>query len=149
MTFAIAVPFFILGTVLPSDTLISWSNSVGKQWPTFLIATAIVAMVAVVLSFGPRVIRRFMLILFVPALIGSVVTIFVFATTSHNDFVNQFNAFSAAHGSGITYNQVFTQAANAGCVAKSNSFGALVDAMPIAAFFFIGFTYSAPTSAAR
>jgi basic amino acid/polyamine antiporter, APA family len=143
VTFAIATPFFILSAVLPSGTLSSWSNSVSKQWPTFLIATAFVVVVAVVLMLGPRVIRRFMLIAFVPALIGSLITIVVFATTSHSDFVHHFNAFSAAHGTGVTYNQVFSQAAKEGFVNHSNTFGALIDAMPIAAFFFIGFTYSA------
>lgn len=143
VTFAVAAPFFLLGAILPSSTLTSWSTSVGRQWPTFLIASAIIAVVAIVLTLGPRTIRRFMLVLFVPAMIGSLVTVWVFATTSHADFIQHFNAFSAAYGSGITYDEVFAQAAKAGFVNKSDTFGALVDAMPIAAFFFIGFTYSA------
>jgi amino acid transporter len=143
VSFAVAVSFFILGANLDNHTLLSWSNSVADQWPTFLIASAMVLVVAIVLSLGPRVTRRFLNILFIPALIGSAVTVWVLATTSHSEFVSHFNSFMAKHGSGQTYDGVVSAAAHSGYVEKAHTFGALIDAMPIAAFFFIGFTYSA------
>jgi amino acid transporter len=143
VSFAIAVSFFILGAVLDSPTLTDWSTSVGEEWSVFLIATGIVVIVAIVLALGPRLIRRFLNVLFIPALVGSLVTVWVLATTSHDEFVNRFNAFVAEHGDGRTYEQLQAAAASAGWVNESHTFGALIDAMPIAAFFFIGFTYSA------
>jgi amino acid transporter len=142
VTFAVSVSFFILGTVMGDGTLVSWSNSVGHQWPTFLISSAIIGIVAIVLAMGPRLVRRFLNILFIPASIGSLVTIWVLATTSHKEFVAHFNSFMAKHGNGQTYDGVIQSASKAGYVDKAHTFSSLISAMPIAAFFFIGFTYS-------
>lgn len=143
VSFGIAVPFFLLGATLHNSTLLSWSDSVTQQWPTFLIATGMVVVVAVVLTLGPRLIRRFLNVLFVPALLGTLVTMYVLATTSHSEFVAQFNSFMAEHGGGRTYESVVPDAAAGGFIEQAHTLGALINAMPIAAFLFIGFTYSA------
>jgi len=96
----------------------------------------------VVLTLGPRVVKRILNILAIPAIIGSVVTLVVLATTSHAGFITRFDAFMARHGHGQTYHSIMQAAAKAGYIEKAHTFGALVSAMPIAAFFFIGFTYS-------
>lgn len=143
VTFAVGTAFYVLGAVLPSGTLGSWSNSIDKHWPTFLIATAMVLVVGVVLTLGPRVVKRILNVLAIPAIIGSLVTVVVLATTSRSGFVHRFNAFMAKHGHGQTYNGVLHAAAKAGYLNKAHTLSALVSAAPIAAFFFIGFTYSA------
>jgi basic amino acid/polyamine antiporter, APA family len=143
VTFAVSTAFFVLGAVLGSHTLVSWSASVGGKWPTFLIATGIVLVVGVVLTLGPRAVRRVLNLLFLPAVAGSLVTLVVLATTSHAEFVHRFNSFMAAHGHGQTYDGLLRAAAHSGYAEKAHTFGALIAAMPIAAFFFIGFTYSA------
>jgi amino acid transporter len=142
VTFAIGTAFFILGAVLPSGTLASWSSSIDQHWPTFLIASGLVLIVGVVLTLGPRVVKRILNVLAIPAIVGSIVTVVVLATTSHADFVHRFNAFMAKHGHGQTYAGVLRAATKAGYLDKAHTFSALVSAMPIAAFFFIGFTYS-------
>ena len=143
VSFAIAVSFFIIGATLENATILSWSDSVAQQWPTFLIATAMVMVVAVVLTLGPRLTRWFLNALFIPALLGSLVTMYVLATTSHSKFISQFNSFMAVYGGGRTYESVVAAAAADGFIEQAHTFGTLLDAMPIAAFFFIGFTYSA------
>ena len=143
VTFAIGTAFYVLGAVLPSGTLGSWSNSIGEHWPTFLIATGLILIVGVVLTLGPRVVKRILNVLAIPAIIGSLVTVVVLATTSRSGFEHRFNAFMAKHGHGQTYTGVLHAAVKAGYVDKAHTLSALVSAMPIAAFFFIGFTYSA------
>src|SRR6266508_182981 len=103
VTFSISVTFFILGTNLDSSSLIDAGTSVTRQWPTFLIATGIVIVVAAVLSLGPRVVRRFLNIMFIPAFVGMITTIIVLLSTSHDEFVSRFNVFMVDHGDGRTY----------------------------------------------
>jgi basic amino acid/polyamine antiporter, APA family len=142
VTFAISVSFYVLGANFGSQGLIDAGTSVSEKWPTFGIATAIVVIVALVLSLGPRMMRRFLNIMFIPAAIGTVITTLVLLFTSHGDFVTHFNAFMADHADGRTYDSIAGAAAKAGFTNEPNTFSALVSAMPIAAFFFIGFTYS-------
>jgi amino acid transporter len=142
VNFGIAVSFLTLGNVIDSSWLTTAGTNVGHEWPTFLIGTAMIIAVLGVLAMGPRVVRRVLNWLFVPAIIGSFVTLFVLLTTSKGEFVSKFNTFMAAHAHGQTYQGIMDSAHKAGYAHQASTLSALLLAIPIGYYIYIGFTYS-------
>ena len=142
VNFGIAVAFLTLGNVLDSAGLVTAGENVSGDWWTFALGTAMIVSVLVVLSMGPRVVRRVLNVLFVPAIIGSFVTLFVLLTTTRAEFVSRFNSFMADRADGQTYQSILAAADKAGFVEKASTVGALLLAIPIGYYIYIGFTYS-------
>ena len=84
------------------------------DWPVFLIGTGILLLVLLVLSLNTRVIRNIFMIGFIPALLGTFVTLGVLFTTSKEEFAAKFNAFMAERADGQTYQGLIDQASSAG-----------------------------------
>jgi basic amino acid/polyamine antiporter, APA family len=143
VNFGIAVAFLTLGNVLDAGGLVTAGEDVAKEWPTFLLGTAMIVSVAVILSLGPRVVRRFLNFLFIPAILGSFVTLIVLLTTSKSEFIERFNSFMADRADGQTYDSILAAADKAGYVDKASTLSALILAIPIGYYIYIGFTYSA------
>ena len=142
VNFGIAVAFLTLGNVLDSAGLVTAGENVSGDWWTFGLGTAMIVSVLVVLSMGPRVVRRVLNVLFVPAIIGSFVTLLVLLTTTRSEFVSRFNTFMADRADGQTYDSILAAADKAGFVEKASTVGALLLAVPIGYYLYIGFTYS-------
>ena len=142
VNFGIAIAFLTLGNVLDSSGLVTAGEDVAGEWPTFLLGTAMIVLVAVILSLGPRVVRRFLNVLFIPAMVGSVMTLVVLLFTTKAEFVSRFDAFMAERAGGETYDSIMTAAADAGYVNEPSTLSALILAIPIGYYIYIGFTYS-------
>ena len=142
VNFGISVAFLTLGNVLEAGGLVTAGEDVAKEWPTFLIGTVMIIAVLGVLCAGPRVVRRVLNVLFVPALIGSFITLIVLLTTSHDEFVSNFNSFMASQADGQTYDSILASARDAGFVIEPSTLGAILLAIPIGYYIYIGFTYS-------
>jgi basic amino acid/polyamine antiporter, APA family len=142
VNFGIAIAFLTLGNVLDSGGLVTAGEDVAEEWPTFLLGTAMIVLVAVILSLGPRVVRRFLNVLFIPAILGSVVTLIVLLVTAKDEFVTKFNDFMADRGGGETYQSILAAAEEAGYVNEPSTLSALILAIPIGYYIYIGFTYS-------
>jgi basic amino acid/polyamine antiporter, APA family len=142
VNFGIAVAFLTLGNVLDSAGLVTAGEDVGGDWWTFALGTAMIISVLVVLSMGPRVVRRVLNALFIPAILGSFVTLFVLLTTTREEFVSRFNSFMADRADGQTYDSILSAATDAGFAEKASTVGALLLAVPIGYYIYIGFTYS-------
>ena len=142
VNFGIAVAFLTLGNVLDSAGLVTAGENVSGDWWTFGLGTAMIVSVLVVLSMGPRVVRRVLNVLFIPAILGSFVTLFVLLTTTRAEFVSRFNTFMADRADGQTYDSILQAAGQAGFVEKASTVGALLLAVPIGYYIYIGFTYS-------
>jgi amino acid transporter len=142
VNFGISVAFLTLGNVLEASGLVTAGEDVAEQWPTFLIGTLMIVVVLGVLCAGPRVVRRVLNILFIPALLGSFVTLFVLLTTSHAEFVSNFDSFMATQADGQTYDSILASASDAGYVVEPSTLGAILLAIPIGYYIYIGFTYS-------
>src|SRR3990170_3403139 len=93
VNFGVAVSLATLGQATGNNTLVDWSESVSGDWPTFLIGIGLLVAVLAVLSLSTRVIRRIFLIGFIPALLGTFVTLVLFFTTTREEFIAKFNAF--------------------------------------------------------
>jgi basic amino acid/polyamine antiporter, APA family len=142
VNFGIAISFLTLGNVLDSSGLVTAGEDVsGKGW-TFILGTLMILAVLGVLAAGPRVVRRVLNWMFVPAIIGSFVTLIVLLTTSKAEFVSRFNSFMAAHAHGETYTGIMASAHKAGYIHEASTLGALLLAIPIGYYIYIGFTYS-------
>jgi APA family basic amino acid/polyamine antiporter len=142
VNFGIAIAFLTLGNVLDSGGLVTAGEDVAEEWPTFLLGTAMIVLVAVILSLGPRVARRFLNVLFIPAILGSVVTLIVLLVTTKDEFVTKFNDFMADRAGGETYQSILAAAEEAGYVNEPSTLSALILAIPIGYYIYIGFTYS-------
>jgi APA family basic amino acid/polyamine antiporter len=142
VNFGISVAFLTLGNVLEASGLVTAGEDVAGEWPTFLLGTLMIVAVLAVLSAGPRVVRRVLNVMFVPALLGSFVTLLVLLTTSHDEFVANFNAFMASQADGQTYDSILASARDAGFVVEPSTIGAILLAIPIGYYIYIGFTYS-------
>ncbi len=142
VNFGVAIAFLTLGNVLDSSGLVTAGEDVAKEWPTFLLGTAMILMVALILSLGPRMVRRFLNILFIPAMLGSFVTLIVLLVTTRDEFVTKFNDFMAERAGGETYSGILASAGDAGYVDKPSTLSALILAIPIGYYIYIGFTYS-------
>jgi APA family basic amino acid/polyamine antiporter len=142
INFGVAIAFLTLGNVLDASGLVTAGEDVAEEWPTFLLGTLIIVMVAVVLSLGPRVVRRFLNILFIPAIIGSFVTLIVLLVTSEAEFITNFNSFMDERAGGETYAGIIAAAERAGYVDEPSTLSALILAVPIGYYIYIGFTYS-------
>jgi basic amino acid/polyamine antiporter, APA family len=143
VNFGIAIAFATLGNATGNDTLIDWSTSVSGDWPVFLIGSGILVAVLLVLSLNTRVIRNIFLIGFIPAMLGTFVTLGVLFTTSKEEFVAKFNTFMAERADGQTYQGLIDQASNAGFSVGDATFTGALLALPIGYWIYIGFTYSA------
>jgi amino acid transporter len=143
VNFGIAIAFATVGNAIGNDTLINWSESVSGDWPVFLIGVGILILVLLVLSLNTRLIRNLFMIGFIPALLGTFVTLGVLFTTSKAEFVANFNRFMAERGDGQTYQGIIDKAASQGfSVGDATFWGALL-ALPLGYWIYIGFTYSA------
>ena len=143
VNFGIAIAFATLGNATGNETLVDWSTSVSGDWPTFLIGAGILVVVLAVLSLNTRLIRNLFLIGFIPALLGTFVTLGVLFTTSKEEFVAKFNAFMAERADGQTYQGIIDQASSGGFSAGDATFFGALLALPLGYWIYIGFTYSA------
>jgi len=143
VNFGIAIAFATLGHATGNETLIDWSVDVSGDWPVFLIGTGILITVLLVLSLNTRVIRNIFLVGFIPAMLGTFVTLGVLLTTSKDEFVAKFNTFMAERADGQTYQGLIDQASSAGFTAGDATFVGALLALPVGYWIYIGFTYSA------
>jgi basic amino acid/polyamine antiporter, APA family len=142
VNFGIAVAFLTLGNVLNSTGLVNAGTDVSGDGWTFILGTVMIIIVLGVLAAGPRVVRRVLNWMFVPAIIGSFVTLFVLLTTTKAEFVTRFNSFMADRADGQTYAGILASASKAGYVHQASTLGAILLAIPIGYYIYIGFTYS-------
>jgi basic amino acid/polyamine antiporter, APA family len=66
----------------------------------------------------------------------------VLLMTSREEFVANFNTFMADQADGQTYDSIMAAASDAGFVAEASTLGAILLAIPIGYYIYIGFTYS-------
>jgi basic amino acid/polyamine antiporter, APA family len=143
VNFGVAVALATLGQSTGNETLVSWSDSVSGDWPTFLIGVTLLAVVLGLLTLSDRALRLIFLVMFIPAMLGTLVTLIVLLMTTRDEFVSKFNAFMAERADGQTYQGLIDQAAAAGYTAGDATFIGALLAIPIGYWIYIGFTYSA------
>jgi APA family basic amino acid/polyamine antiporter len=143
VNFGLAVALATLGNATGNDRLVRWSESVSKDWPTFLIGLGLLAVTLGVLSLSTRILRWIFLIGIIPALLGTFITLGVLFTTSKEEFIRNFNSFMVERADGQTYQGIISAAHGAGFSAGDATFVGALLAIPLGYWIYIGFTYSA------
>ena len=144
VNYGLAVSFATLGHALGSESLLNAGVYIKEPWPSFILGTLLLISVVIVQLAGMRFLRRFLNLFFVIAMIGTVITLFVFLGTSREEFVTAFNSFmtSTAHLDNA-YDAMIQLAKDKGWTPTEQTLGAALLALPLGYWIYIGFTYSA------
>jgi APA family basic amino acid/polyamine antiporter len=144
INYALAVSLATLGYALDNKALLNAGIFIKQPWPSFIFGTLVLISVVLVLLAGMRFLRRFLNVFFIIATLGTLATLFVFLAADHNKFVSTFNAFMAS-STGIkgAYTHVIQLAKDNGWSPVPQTFGAVLLALPLGYWVYIGFTYSA------
>lgn len=144
VNYGLSVSLATVGYGIDSAGLVNAGAVVGGNVPTFIIGTVIIGTVVLVQLFGMRVLRRFLNVFFVVAVIGSVVTMVVFFASTRAQFVSNFNDFmESTTGMTNAYNGVIEMAREEGFSQPNTGFLNALLALPLGYWVYIGFTYSA------
>jgi len=142
--FAVSATFVTLGAIMNQ----SWLTDIGSaaataNW-TFLIGTFAIWISVAVFTLGTRAIRWFLWALFIPSMLGVLIGLAVFLTTSHETFVSLFNSYMSTYtGSPDSYNLILATAKEAGATFPVATIGATVGALPLGYWAYVGFSFSA------
>jgi APA family basic amino acid/polyamine antiporter len=143
VNYGLSVSFATLGHALGSQRLIDIGTSIQEPWPSFILGTLLLISVVFVLLRGMRFLRRFLNLLFIVAMIGTIITFFVFVASSREEFVAAFNSFMASTANlENAYDAVIQLAQQEGWSPVEQTFGAVLLALPLGYWIYIGFTYS-------
>mgnify|MGYP005844072265 CR=1 FL=1 len=143
INYALAVSLSTLGYALNNQGLLNAGLFISEPWPSFIFGTVVLIVVVLVQLAGMRFLRRFLNFFFFFAVLGTLVTLGIFLATSHEAFVQKFNEFMASTVNlQEAYNAVIQLARENGWSPTPQSFGAVLLALPLGYWVYIGFTYS-------
>lgn len=143
INYALAVSFTTLGYAMNSEGLVNAGLFISEPWPSFIFGTIVLIVVVLVQLAGMRFLRRFLNFFFIIATLGTLVTLGIFLASNHDAFVQQFNEFMASTVNvQDAYNTVIQLARDNGWGTVPQSFGAVLLALPLGYWVYIGFTYS-------
>lgn len=144
VNYALAVSFATLGHALGNEGLLNAGVFIQEPWPSFIFGTVVLISVVLVQLAGMRFLRRFLNLFFVIATIGTLITLYLFLASSREEFVAAFNTFMASAGNlENAYDAMIDLAKNNGWTPTEQTFGAVLLALPLGYWVYIGFTYSA------
>jgi amino acid transporter len=128
-----------VGRITANSSIVSFGQQVQSGWLAFIISTIFV-LISVGLSLGPKRITRLAIkILFLCGMLVYVAPLIAFATTSHVQYVELFNAFGSKYY-GTTYQGIIDLAKSKGWTPYSYSLQNTVLALPVGLLGFFGFT---------
>jgi APA family basic amino acid/polyamine antiporter len=90
----IAPTLAIIGTLGGYSSWVNASVTVAGTWWTFIIGSLVIILSGAVAVLGTRLAGRIMTILYLVALVGSVVTLLILVFTSRSSFISNLNSFS-------------------------------------------------------
>ncbi len=133
-----------VGYSLSNKSLISLGIKVSSPLTLWVIGTILLGTVLFVTLSGMRTLKRFLNILFFVALIGTLAMMYVFLTTSHEEFIKAFNEFMGDNANlKDAYNEIIKMGTAKGlAVGTPTDFWSALLALPVGYWVFIGFTYS-------
>jgi APA family basic amino acid/polyamine antiporter len=144
VSYGISASFATLGAIMN----VPWLTEIGSAAATpnwiFMIGTFAIWISVVIFVLGAKVIRWFMLGIFIPAMLGIFAALALFLTTSHQAFVSMFNEFMRTYtNSPNSYDLILNTAKEAGGSFPAVSLAASVTALPLGYWAYVGFANSA------
>lgn len=143
INYGLAIAAITLGYGFGSDGLVNLGLFMYQPWPSFILGTLVIITVAIINLAGMRFLRRFLNIFFIVAMLGTLVTLFVFLATTPSEFTASFDSFmSSSVGLDNAYDAVIQLARDNGWQSVPQSFSRAFLALPLGYWVFIGFTYT-------
>ncbi|HXV24939.1 MAG TPA: APC family permease [Alphaproteobacteria bacterium] len=143
VNYGLAVSFATLGYALGSESLLNAGTFIQEPWPSFILGTLLLISVVVVQLLGMRFLRRFLNLFFIVAMIGTIITFLVFIGSNREEFTAAFNTFMSSTAQlENAYDAMIQLARDNGWSPTEQSFGAVLLALPLGYWIYIGFTYS-------
>lgn len=132
------------GYATGNQTFIQLGSRVAEPKMIWFIGSLLLLSVLIISVAGLRTLKRFLKVLFIVALAGTFVTLLVFLTTSHEQFVAAFNDFMVRNAQlPDAYNAIILLGKENGLVTGvPTSFWQSILALPVGYWVYIGFTYS-------
>lgn len=141
--YALSVSLTTLGYATGNKGLLDAGLYIAKPGPLFIFGTIVLIIVVLVQLAGMRFLRRFLNFFFFIATLGTLVTLGVFLASSHEAFVQRFNEFMASTANmQNAYDAVIALARSNGWQPVPQTLGAVLLALPLGYWVYIGFTYS-------
>jgi amino acid transporter len=143
LSFAVSSIFAMYGLILNSAYMTNLGNFFGGAVGTLELSVLFTVIVAIFTIFGSKLIKGFLYVTWIFAIVGMVVMWYILATTSNSTFVGNWNTLIAGANSSYTYSALqSTAASKAGFPGISAGFGAIVTALPFAFLFLFGGNYA-------
>lgn len=143
IAWAVAPTLAVLGLNTGSATITGLSEALATPLWTLIVSIAVLAIIALVLLLGSKVLRTVLRVLFVIGSLGMLATMVMLIATPHESFVNAFNSYLASYNNNPdTYNLVFQQAKDNGWAPSAFSWAAVLMALPYGYWMFEAFQYS-------
>jgi basic amino acid/polyamine antiporter, APA family len=131
--------FVTLGYGWGIHSLVAFASVFSSSYVDFFCALLVMAFGILITSFGARVYSRTMIILAGIVGLGTLISLFIVATTSNLQFQNAFNHYG---GVGATYSGIISQAQSTGWTYTPVTTGVTLLAVPFGVLLFNGFNYS-------
>jgi APA family basic amino acid/polyamine antiporter len=135
----LSTQFGILGALTNNPALTQLGTRMSDPTVSFIVASIILAVMAVITAVGIRAVRLTFYILFAIMIVGVVAIMALFAVTPNSAFAAAFDTYSA--GLGTTYQGLIDTAKGAGWVPTYNPIPAAIAALPVTLLMYGGFTY--------
>jgi amino acid transporter len=143
LSFAVSSIFATYGLLLNSAYLTNLGNFFGGALGTLELSVLFTLLVAAFTIFGSKLIKGFLYVTWIFAIVGMIIMWYILATTSNATFVNNWNALIASGNANYTYAALqTTAAAKASFPGYGLGFGAIVTALPFAFLFLFGGNYA-------
>jgi basic amino acid/polyamine antiporter, APA family len=132
------------GYSVGSRYLIELGTKVSSPIATWCIGTILLVSVLLISIAGLKVLKRFLNLLFVVALAGTLAMILVLLFSSHEELISAFNKFMLTNGKIDTaYDYIIALGKEKGLITgQPTNFLSSLLALPVGYWVFIGFTYS-------
>ena len=141
--YALSSALLTLGYQMANTGLVNVGTLIATPSYTFAVGTAVMAVVLVILLLPTKWVRRILTYGMVIAAIGSFVTLVIFLSFNHQQFVQIFNAFMLKTVNlPDAYDSVIATATTQGYTVPPPSLIATILSIPIGYWVYIGFTYS-------
>jgi len=142
--FGFAATFASLGTIMNLPWMVSLGTLVATPNWVFGLGTLFILISIVIFVVGPKAVRTFLWVTFVPAMLGTIASLAVFLSTSHEAFVSTFNnAMQPYTNSANSYQFILNAAKGAGANFPAMAIMPTLMALPLGYWAFVGFANSA------
>ena len=143
VNYAASAAFATLGLLLNNQTLTAIGSAASTPFWTFVFGSVIIWFSIAIFLLGLKAVRVFIKIIFVPAVLGTVIALALLLVNTHASFVTRFNSILAPYThTQDSYDQIIQTAKSLGFSIPKESLLASIMALPLGFYAFLGYNQS-------